>query len=205
MVSHPPEQPDIFFGLFQFIVDRSPISLFLLRGRQITYLNARARTLFEENLVVGRRNSLLFFSDQEIDAALARVIASSDTISERCFSTITVEVDGSKWIVQATVLERGKPASGDDAAVPNVIIAVQPLAGDGAGRGAAIRNFVGLTAAERELLEALVQGESLKNYSRRKKISIHTVRWHVKNMIEKTSGGSIHNLVRLGSLMLPFD
>lgn len=49
-----------------------------------------------------------------------------------------------------------------------------------------VRIVLGLTLAEAELAVALAEGETLDEYSVRRELSIHTVRWTLKQAMAKT-------------------
>ena len=63
--------------------------------------------------------------------------------------------------------------------------------------GVSLRALFGLTQAEAALANALVAGESLADYSRRRKVSMHTARAHLKAVLAKTGTHKQAQLVRL--------
>lgn len=58
-----------------------------------------------------------------------------------------------------------------------------------------LKEYYNLTDSEAELAAAVVGGQSLADYAKQKKISIATVRWHLRNVLRGTSSKSQLDLV----------
>jgi DNA-binding CsgD family transcriptional regulator len=73
-----------------------------------------------------------------------------------------------------------------------------------AGREAALRAFSSFTPMEGAIAMALVNGQSISDIARERRISIPTIRWHIRNMIEKTGENGVRGLTRILTLLLPY-
>lgn len=60
-----------------------------------------------------------------------------------------------------------------------------------------IQNLFALTKSEASMIVALVEGQTLKQYAEQSQTAIGTVRWHLKNVMTKTSCKSQTELIRL--------
>lgn len=79
-----------------------------------------------------------------------------------------------------------------------VLFVHSPLAADpGGGLSAALRDMLGLTAAETHLASALVRGVSPSDYARARKVSINTVYTHLRRLKDKTGAHRMAELIHL--------
>lgn len=60
-----------------------------------------------------------------------------------------------------------------------------------------IQNLFELTKAEANMIGAMVEGQTLQQYAKQSQTAIGTVRWHLKNVMTKTSCKSQTELIRL--------
>lgn len=86
---------------------------------------------------------------------------------------------------------------------PAVLIAATLADRVGSARKRAILALAALTRSEKEVLAALVGGESVETITKRTKRSMQTTRWHVRNIVQKTGSTSLIDAVRLAGQLLP--
>jgi DNA-binding NarL/FixJ family response regulator len=73
-----------------------------------------------------------------------------------------------------------------------------------AGREAALRAFTSFTPMESAIAMALVNGQSITEIARDRRVSVPTIRWHIRNMIDKTGESGVRGLTRILTLLLPY-
>lgn len=118
---------------------------------------------------------------------------------------IRMRTNGPAMILQIMRIRRGAPAGRRRARadIP-ILVFVMPLSDAGAIRKRAVDGFATLSKAEKEVLGALVGGESVRTIAEGSARSVATVRWHVKKLLTKTGARSIGDLTRIGSLLAPY-
>jgi lipoprotein-releasing system permease protein len=72
-----------------------------------------------------------------------------------------------------------------------------------AGREAAIRALDCFTPVEHAIAMALVNGQSIEDIARERRTSVLTIRWHLRNMSDKTGQSGSKGLMRMLTLLLP--
>jgi DNA-binding NarL/FixJ family response regulator len=51
---------------------------------------------------------------------------------------------------------------------------------------------------------ALVNGQSIEDIARERRASVQTIRWHLRNMSDKTGQSGSKGLTRMLTLLLPY-
>lgn len=183
--------------------DASELPVVVFRGRELEYENAAASAAIDAGGLISRGRIGTRFVDGNIQAALEALSRRQTTA--RHASLISTTPDGERWLVQLTRLGvmSGALMTQLGAFECSVIAVLTPLS-TAAGRSGPILGMAELTPAERAILQRLVAGTTPEGIALATARSIETVRWHIRNMIEKTSAGSLSDLVRVASLLLPF-
>jgi DNA-binding CsgD family transcriptional regulator len=86
---------------------------------------------------------------------------------------------------------------------PAILLVLTPLDLDASGRAEALHALHGLTRVERRMATDLVSGMSVSAIAEARNLSVQTVRWHTKNLIEKIGAQSLSDLQRILALLLP--
>lgn len=179
--------------------DDCRLPVFVLRERRIEHANPPASELRERGGVVEERLGVARFVDPRTEEALAAV----ERGDERSVALVSTASTGERWLLQ---MIRQKPRESLFAPLtsPSVLLIATPLSEGAVGRTEAVSGFSSLSEAERTVLDALVRGRSVESIAILSDRSIDTVRWHVRNMIQKTGAASLADLIRIGTLLAPF-
>jgi DNA-binding NarL/FixJ family response regulator len=149
------------------------------------------------------RASLFGSQDQELDRMVATMCRPDGAPQMSCLATA---LDGSRFLAQTIRFNRLRGTLMEAAGMddPAVILILTPIGDSVAGREAALRAFSSFTPMEGAIAMALVNGQSISDIARERRISIPTIRWHIRNMIEKTGENGVRGLTRILTLLLPY-
>jgi DNA-binding CsgD family transcriptional regulator len=187
---------------------RQPV--LLVQQGQLVYANACAERTLRTSSVIARSAGSLRFHDEAANAALRELSRPRELRNlagnRRNASLMVHGSDGEAWLVQMVALqqqERPGPAAWFSTD-PGVFITLSPVNAAAATRTGMVESLVQFTAVEREILLGLADGRSVEQIARLSGRRTSTVRWHVRNMLEKTGLKSLSDLARFVSLLLPF-
>ena len=190
----------------QKIFDVLPCGVALvLRDLQVWSMNARARawveqsnglTIVEQRLTCmdGRSQQRLQSSIQQLQAALARDAAASTSISLRA-----ARAEGVDLQLQITPLSFSHGADSVQDA-PAYCIWIFDVAGGKCISKNMLRELHGLTAAEADVAAALYRGLSIEDAGKELRVSVNTVKTHLKRVFQKCEVRSQAELLQMLAL-----
>jgi len=162
---------------------------------RIVHVNVAARELLSEGCLLSSVRGALTANDARNHEVLRRVIREPDS------DTRLVFLETERRVTIATVLPLRNSLHekyGEwDSASAAVFVHSQPSFDKGMANtlGTAFR----LTGMETRVLSALVEGLNLPAIATRHQISVNTVRWHLKQLFEKTNTRRQSDLIRIAS------
>lgn len=180
------------------LVDLLPVAVLVLDGaRTAVFSNPAADRLVEGGRLFQR--------------AASGAIELADRSQQPCFDAFIDSLLAAAPTRDGVLLEErffvkrglGPPASiiasvcPDFGAGPSAVLCVRAPGMDATLPGVSLRAMFGLTQAEAALANALVAGESLADYSRRRNVTMHTAKAHLKAVLAKTGTHKQAQLVRL--------
>lgn len=178
------------------------IPLVLVSGGRIVHTNKQAEIALAAGDVITARGQRFAFFDTALGEVAAALQANR---GPRQAARVTFGRSGTRYLVQivrfnqfrTSVLGQGGIDSG------TLLIALTDLGPQGAGRRDAIGALSGLTQAELAIANSLASGERVEDIAESRQLTVQTVRWHVRNLIEKIGARSLADLIRTLSLLLP--
>lgn len=182
------------------------IALFVTRQKVVEHTNEAAAELVERQGLLRLVGRSLRFEDVRVAAAFDELSKPNlRRTAAKGLAFVVSEGQGTSWLVQLSRQQTNvaSPLLSDAASSTLVVVALTPLNGTASSRGALIDGFVDLTATERAVLAAFVDGKDIAAIAGEMQRSIETVRWHVRNLFAKLGVNSQAELTRLGSLLLP--
>ena len=87
---------------------------------------------------------------------------------------------------------------------PGVFIMLTPMNAASTMRAGSIGSIARFTAVEKQLLHDLIDGRTIQQIARQTGRSEDTLRWHVRNLLSKSGLGTMTELIRFASLLMPF-
>lgn len=175
-----------------------------LKDRMILAQNPAAQQELElGRLVRAERSGRLSSRDLELD----------DMISVMCrvdgpqqMSCLANAVDGCRFLAQAIRFNRLRGTLMEIAGVddPAIMLVLTPFENHASGREGALRALSTFTPVERAIAIALINGQSISEIARERRVSVPTMRWHIRNMIEKADENGVRGLTRTLTLLLPY-
>lgn len=183
---------------------RLKVPVLVIKDRRILSSNPEADHELELGRLVRMQSATLFASqDQELDRMVATMCRPDGSQQMSCLATA---LDGSRFLAQAIRFNRLRGTLMDAAGMddPAVILILTPIGDRVAGREAALRAFSSFTPMEGAIAMALVNGQSISDIARDRRVSVPTIRWHIRNMIEKTGEDGVRGLTRILTLLLPY-
>jgi DNA-binding CsgD family transcriptional regulator len=185
-------------GFVEQLFADSAIGYLVTRGMALESANAAAAAMMAQERPIQSAGSLLQFENAKAQAAFERLSTGADRRCNQAALLVQSRLGGDTWLLQMT---RSGDAAGDLPAAVNV--AVTSFNNASSSRAAAIEGIVGLTATERAILRAIVDGKELNRVAADTGRSVRTVRWHLRNLFAKLRVHSQADLARVGSLLLP--
>lgn len=182
------------------------IALFVTRQKLVEHTNEAATELLERQGLLRLAGRSLRFEDVRVAAAFDELSKPNlKRTAAKSLAFVISEGHGTSWLVQLSRHEANvaSPLLSDASLSTVVVVALTPLNGAASSRGALIDGFVDLTATERSVLAAFVDGKDIAGIASEMQRSVETVRWHVRNLFAKLGVNSQAELTRLGSLLLP--
>jgi DNA-binding CsgD family transcriptional regulator len=187
----------------------SAVALFVTRQRIVEHSNEAGAALLERPGPVRLAGRALRFEDARVRSAFDELTKADSkgkiTTMAKTLAFIVSESNGDRWLAQLSrhLAPANSPLLAEASAAPIVLVAFTPFSGVSGSREALINGFVDLTATERAVLSAMVDGKDIARIALDMARSVETVRWHVRNLFAKLGVNSQADLARLGSLLLP--
>lgn len=188
--------------LYARMLQAFPAPFLIICGGRVHFKNRAANRLIAAGVLTIDSRGVAHFADPVAQYLLERVR------SQEIHSG--AEIIRGSAVARAAILQVmriGRAASpGGRRSRADIPLAVllTPLADAGAIRRRAVDGLATLSKAEKEVLSALVNGDSVSTIAEATQRSIATVRWHVKKLLTKTGARSIGDLTRIGSLLAPY-
>jgi DNA-binding NarL/FixJ family response regulator len=161
--------------------------------------------------VLARSSGGLAFTDDSANAALRSLArparkAQAEPERPRQAAMELHDSNGESWMLQMVRMNppRDDPSAQIFSIDPGVFVMLTPLNTASAVRAGSIDSIATFTAMERELLHALVDGQSIQQIASRTGRSEATLRWHVRNLLSKSGLKNMTDLIRFASLLMPF-
>jgi len=183
---------------------RLKVPVLVIKDRRILSSNPEAGHELELGRLVRTHRATLFGSqDQKLDRMVATMCRPDGAQQMSCLATA---LDGSRFLAQAIRFNRLRGTLMEAAGMddPAVILILTPIGDRVAGREAALRAFSSFTPMEGAISMALVNGQSITEIARERRVSVPTIRWHIRNMIDKTGENGVRGLTRILTLLLPY-
>ena len=188
--------------LYARMLQAFPAPFLIIRSGRVHFKNRAANRLIAAGVLAIDSRGVAHFADAAAQLLLERV--RSQEINSGA-EIIRGPTTARAAILQITRLGRaGAPGGRRSRTDIPLAILLTPLANAGAIRRRAVDGFATLSKAEKDVLSALVNGESVSNIAGATHRSVATVRWHVKKLLLKTGARSIGDLTRIGSLLAPY-
>ena len=133
---------------------------------------------------------------QALHAMVAEAVATASGVGAEAGAVLRLErrESGSPLAVLVCPLRPDDPLF--QRGTPAAVVLVNDPDINPSPRAATLARFYGLTAAQAELLAALVDGQRIADYADEKGISMNTVKAHLKRIFEKTDVNRQSDLVR---------
>lgn len=191
--------------------DASALPVMIVQERGLAYANAAANALLAGSPLIRRSGRGLVFADEAANAALrgltiTRRSEKRSSAQPRQVARLIADGTGGSWMLQMVRMNTpredllGRLFSLD----PGTLVMLTPLNAVSATRTGSLDSLAGFTGVEREILRALVDGQTIRQISRATGRSEATLRWHVRNLLSKTGLATMTDLVRIAALLLPF-
>jgi DNA-binding NarL/FixJ family response regulator len=191
-----------------YLWENSELPVMVVQQGRLTYANASAERVLCASGLVARSGAGLAFCNENANAALRSLtrLSQHDTRRARQTAMELHDADGEEWMLQ---MVRMNPPRQDVSAQlfsidPGIFIMLTPLSAASAVRTGSIDSIATFTAMEKELLHALVDGQSIQQIASRTGRSEATLRWHVRNLLSKSGLKNMTDLIRFASLLMPF-
>jgi DNA-binding CsgD family transcriptional regulator len=177
------------------------LPVLIVKSGRLESCNAAAERIFGAAGIIGAGHKFSIF-DATLDVVLK---AHEHDTGSRHRSLVAFGRGGSRWLAQLVRFNRlsGSLLASIGADDPAVLLTLTPLDQDAAGRTKALATLARLTATEREIAYHILNGESVRAIARERRLSVHTVRWYVRNLIEKTNARNLADLQRILALLSP--
>lgn len=162
-----------------------------LKERRVLASNPEAQQeLAKGRLISMESASRLSAEDPELDGMISVMCRPDGPQQASCTATA---IDGSRFLAQAVRFNRLRGTLMEAAGVddPALMLVLTPVDDRVAGREAALRAFSSFTPMEGAIAMALVNGQSISDIARDRRVSVPTIRWHIRNMIEKTGENGV--------------
>jgi DNA-binding CsgD family transcriptional regulator len=172
----------------------------LTSDSRIEGINPAAAAMIQRGGPIQQRGQTLLFEGAKAQAAFERVSNANDPQARAAF-VMPAKTGGEIWLIQLTKLCLTDPWLVSDE--NRVLVLITPFNAISRTRASAIDGIIGLTATERSIFAALVDGQELPALARQMGRSIKTLRWHLRNVFAKMRVNSQNDLARIGSLLLP--
>lgn len=188
------------FAVGRQMFENNPIAILVTRNRAIESKNAAAAAALAMRRPIGVTAGKLRFEDSRAQAAFELLSRAEHGQGRQTYAFVVEGAEGRTWIAQLSLTP---PAGAMPATAPTVVVALTPFSGASQTREAMLRGFTELTATERAIFAAFVDGDDVAAIAVKMRRSVETVRWHVRNLFTKLGVNSQADLARLGALLLP--
>jgi DNA-binding CsgD family transcriptional regulator len=174
-----------------------------IHERFVLTANAPAQQELDRGRLLRSQGGRLVAQDPELARMLVAVARQDENHQMSMVATAT---DGSRFLAQAVRFNqlRGSLMAAAGADDPAVMLVLTSLDQGTAGREAAIRALGSFTPVEHAIAMALVNGQSIEDIARERRASVQTIRWHLRNMSDKTGQSGSKGLTRMLTLLLPY-
>lgn len=181
----------------------SALPVLLSRAGKVIHANPSADAELDRNDIISRtRGDRLDIHDPNL-SDLVRDHERSGTATQVTFHATARS--GERWLVQLVRMNQlaGSLLTAAGAEDPAVLMVLTPLDMRAAGRERALQSLSLLTAAERDVAYQMLCGDSVADIASQRRQSTETIRWHIRNMIEKAGARNLADLHRILALLLP--
>jgi len=194
-----------------YLWENSELPVMVMQQGRLTYANPAAERVLRMARIVARSGAGLLFAEDEANAAL-RKLGRHESAGEgeapglRQTAMQLHDSAGERWTLQ---LVRLNPPRQDLATRlfsldPGVFIMLTPMNAASTLRAGSIGSIARFTAVEKQLLRDLIDGRTIQQIARQSGRSEDTLRWHVRNLLSKSGLGTMTELIRFASLLMPF-
>ncbi len=183
---------------------RMTVPVLVIKDGKVLDANPEARRELETGRLLSQRSAQrLGCVDGDLPRMLSAVGRSDGPHQSSCLARAS---DGSRFLAQAIRFNRLRGSLLEAAGMedPAVLLVLTPVDDRESGREAALRAFSSFTPMEGAIALALVNGQSITEIARDRRIGVPTVRWHIRNMISKTGENGVRGLTRILTLLLPY-
>jgi DNA-binding CsgD family transcriptional regulator len=194
-----------------YLWENSELPVMVAQQGRLTYANQAAERVMRTSGILARSGGGLTFIDESANAALRSLARAPRPVHAepdrpRQAAMELHDRNGEGWMLQ---MVRMNPPRQDASAQlfsidPGVFVMLTPLSTASAVRAGSIDSIATFTAMEKELLHALVDGQSIQQIASRTGRSEATLRWHVRNLLSKSGLKNMTDLIRFASLLMPF-
>jgi DNA-binding CsgD family transcriptional regulator/PAS domain-containing protein len=183
------------------VLDRLAVAVILVDPKQrIIHANAAAQEFLSGNRSLSSVHGVLTANDPRNREELRR----ASRMPDLDVKSLSLETEEGHFAVATLLpLTSGLRANygGQLSASAAIFVHHQPSFDE--GMVTTLVSAFGLTGAEGRVLSALLEGLNLADISARFQISINTVRWHLKQLFEKTNTKRQGDLIRFASSAVP--
>ncbi|MBI1393133.1 MAG: hypothetical protein GC152_10375 [Alphaproteobacteria bacterium] len=183
----------------------SGLAILIVAEGRLVFANDAGEKLLEVGDIIRTLRDKLVVRDARLRDAVDNLWR--ETSPERRQRSLVVrDSGGARWAVQL-VRARGGEIHLEDrqyfSPPEDALVAIFQPVDSASGRDGAIGSMDDLTETERRLLAMLVMGKSIDDIAIEAGRSVQTVRWHVRNLIDKLGARSLADLVRTGAMIMP--
>ena len=178
------------------------LPILTMAERRVLSSNSAAQEELERGRLIRCVGGRLYCRDPVFDRMLVSMTLEGEAHQK---SVLTTALDGNRFLAQAVRfnLLRGTLMEAAGADDPAVVLILTALEDGAAGRENALKALKCFTPVEHAIAMALVNGQSIDDISKERRTSVQTIRWHLRNMSEKTGENGVKGLTRLLTLLLP--
>ena len=187
----------------------SALPVMVVRQQRLIFTNQASDKLLEGDTIVRRSGKGIRFSDEDANAALKKISGNgqnggSATDTRQAALTLFNSA-GERWLLQMVRLKspREEYFSLELTEEPAVLVLLTPFNAVSPTRAGSLDSIAGFSCIEREIITALVDGMTITQIAQATGRSEATLRWHVRNILEKTGLRSMTDLARFAALLLP--
>jgi DNA-binding CsgD family transcriptional regulator len=179
------------------------LPVFLTKDRRVLLANHAGQSALSGGEIVRTIGDRISFRDPTLTEAASVLEGSPE---RRQIALATIGSTGLRWLVQMVRFNQlsGSLLGDEGLDSPALLIVLTPIDLDAGKRSSAVNALQGLTKMERCIALDLANGGNVSAIAETRVVSVATVRWHVRNLIEKMGARSLADLQRILALLLPF-
>jgi len=183
----------------------SSLPVIMMRAGKIVHANAAGEAALECGDIIALRPGR---NIRIIDPMLSDLAKSHELAGASAQATlVATATSGERWLAQLMRVNQlaGSLLAAAGADEPAVLMILTPLDNRAAGRMKVLQSLTVLTPTERQVASQLLCGDTVVSIARHRRQSAETIRWHIRNMIEKTGAKNLADLHRILALLLPLQ